>query len=541
QFHANFTDDEILGGFVNTRMETSIRIIFGSMALMILLIACFNLTNTSVAISARRLKEIGIRKAVGAARRQIAGQFISETLVIMLIAMVAGLAIAFWGILPQFTAMFSFEYGIRDLSGINLLVSLFMILMVASVLAGIYPAWFNSRLNPVALVKGTVKIKGTNWFTRILTTAQFALTVIFLIAGVLFIQNIDFQERLDFGYEKDHLMIVPVSGEKVFTVLKNEIDNYTDIENLSGTASHISFNTFQSQVSVENEVYKSRVMAIGENYLQTVGLGITRGVDLDQTNNSDPGSKVLVNQAFLDQTGMDDPIGKTILQDDQRRQIIGVVENHRDDLQRAKEMEPFIFYLANPEDYNLMVISTKASTLAATYQYLEKTWRNLFPSLPFDGQTQSEVIFKDLRRANVSLGKIFLFLTILGTVLSVAGIFSIASLNIARRTKEIGVRKVLGASKSSILALMNREFVIILSIAVVIGSFGGFFLTDTLMSFLYKHHVPVGVFSVVFSVLLGMKVNPLILLLLRETFNLDVGLILSMLNCKKLMQRSVFY
>ncbi len=498
-FNAYFEDDEVFGNYLNTRMQASVRILFGILAGMILLIACFNLTNTSIAMSSRRLKEIGIRKAVGAARRQIAGQFISETMIIMAISLLAGLAIAVWGLLPEFTSMFSFDYGIRDLSGFKLFIAMVMMMITASVLAGIYPALFNSRLNPVALVKGTFKVKGTNWLTRIFTGSQFALSVIFLLAGILFFQNIRFQERLELGYNKDQLMVVPVPGEKAFNLLKSEVHNHAKIIDISGTASHLSDNSFQTSVEFNHQTYNSRAMRIGEGYLNTVGLNVFEGVDLAESNNFDPGTHVIVNRAFLEMIDLERPLGNIIFEGDQKRQIVGVVDNHIDDLQRSKEQEPFIFYLAEPQQYNLMVIKAAESDLAGVYKDLEKTWRSLFPHLPFDGQLQDDVVLKDLRLANINLTKIFLFLTILGTVMSIAGIFSIASLNITRRTKEIGVRKVLGASRSSIVVLMNREFVIILAIAVVLGSVGGLFLTDLLLSFLYNHHIAVSAFSVILS------------------------------------------
>ena len=158
-FLAKISGDEIDNSYVNVRMDAAPLIVFGGMAAMILLIACFNLTNTSIAMSTKRLKEIGVRKAIGAARSQIIVQFLCETLSVMVVSTLLGMIIARWFVLPEFVAMFNFGFGIEDLSGVNLVITLFLILIATSLLAGIYPAIFNSRLHPVALVKGTVKIK----------------------------------------------------------------------------------------------------------------------------------------------------------------------------------------------------------------------------------------------------------------------------------------------------------------------------------------------------------------------------------------------
>ena len=393
--------------------------------------------------------------------------------------------------------MFDFGFGIADLNGFNLFITLIGLTIAASLMAGTYPALFNSRLNPVALVKGTVRIKGTNWMTRVLTSGQFALTVIFLIAGVLFFQNIQFQDKINLGYDKDRLVVVELSNAKNFPILKNEISSNPKITSIAGSHSHVSHVSWQAPIETRDEVFDTRVMAIGDNYFSTVGLNILQGSDLTMTNDSEAEATVVVNQAFVERTGMKDPLHKTIMLEEKKRRIVGVVQNHQDDLQRAEEMEPFVFHPIEPERYQFLIVNTPAAELTSVYQYLEKASRKLFPNEPFNALYQDDIVYANIRLVNRNLGKIFLFLTILGTIMSIAGIFSLASLNITRKTKEIGVRKVLGASKGHIVALMNREFVIILSVAAVLGSAGGFWLVDTLLSFLYKHHVQVGWFPVV--------------------------------------------
>jgi ABC-type antimicrobial peptide transport system permease subunit len=192
-FKSNFTQDDIRYNWVNLRISALPLIVFTSMAGLILLIACFNLTNTSIAMTSKRLKEVGVRKAIGAARAQIVSQFLLETIITITIATIAGLLMA-QVIVPAFVNMWRLPYNLKDLSGVNLFIALILLVFLTSLLAGIYPALFSSKFKPTALLKGTVQIKGTNFLTRTLVALQFALSVIVLIGGVVFIQNTRYQD-----------------------------------------------------------------------------------------------------------------------------------------------------------------------------------------------------------------------------------------------------------------------------------------------------------------------------------------------------------
>lgn len=499
-FLSKFNESDV-SAWVRLRMSIVPLVIFGVMAFMILLIACFNLTNTSIAMSSKRLKEIGVRKAIGATRQQIINQFLTETTLTMFVALIVGLVIAKGYLLPAFTAMFKFEYGLGDLNGANLLLTLLIVVFIASLLAGIYPALFNGRMNPVNLVKGHVKLKGTNWFTRGLVTVQFALSVIFLIGAAVFYQNIAFMENINFGYANEGLLAIEISSEKEFTILKNEIAKNPKIKSFAGTGTHISHSTYRTPVKVNDTDYQTNVMNIGKNYLQTIGLNMIQGQVSDLGSQANPKGNILVNQAFIEKTGITDPFNQQIEVYNERRQIVGIVANHKERADRANLDEPFIFDLVNPEEYTMLVMETDPIELVSTYHYMKKAWHKHIPNKPFNGHYQEDLLLENLRYGNTTMGKVFYFLTLLGTLLSLAGIYAMASLNIAKRTKEIGIRKVLGASIKNIINLINKEFVIILSIAAIVGAVGGYALINLMISELYDHHVPVGVLTIVLSAL----------------------------------------
>lgn len=500
-FLSSFNSDDIQDRYVNMRLSRVPLIVFTLMAALILLIACFNLTNTSVAMTAKRLKEVGVRKTVGAARWQIVFQFLFETVVTIVLALIVGLVLAEF-IVPAFASMWNLPYGLEDLSGVNLFIALVTLVFLASLLAGIYPALFNSKFKPVVLLKGTVKVKGTNAFTRVLVTLQFALSVIMLVAGVVFIQNTKYQEKIRVGYDKEMIVTVSIQNSSEFEAMENKASANPKILSVAVSNHHIGYNNYQNPVQVDTGSYDVRLLGIGKNYAKTIGFIFAQGRDLDFNSASDTLEGVIVNKAFLEKTKLKDPLDKIIVVHEARRRILGVIENHVDNLYRSKEAEPFVFYPAQANSYQIMLVRANPSDLAEVQKYLEKTWKELYPGKPFESKFQEDIVMGDMKRTNTNLQKIFLFLTVLGGLLSAAGIFALASLNITKRTKEIGIRKALGATIGGVVTLMNKEFIIVLLIAGLLGGVGGYYLTDSLLNQIYAYHISVGLIPVILSAVL---------------------------------------
>ncbi|MBL0742343.1 ABC transporter permease [Chryseolinea lacunae] len=495
-FKKKFSQDTIRYGWSNLPIQMAPLIIFSSMALLILLIACFNLTNTSIAMTAKRLKEVGVRKTIGAARKQIVFQFLLETFLTILISLVVGLMMAQL-IVPVFTDMWQIRFGLGDLSGLNLFIALLGLVFVTAMVAGIYPALVSSKFKPTVLLKGSVKIKGTNALTHSLVAAQFALSVIVLIAGVIFIQNTKYQDSIRFGYDKDQIITVSLQGERDFEAMEKALVSNPKVLSIGVADGTIGRNPYGTPIRIDTTQYEVQAMGIGKNYFETMGLKVVQGRNLNLDNASDVKEGVVVNRAFVERTGMKDPIDQIIFLHNGKHFIVGVIDNHIDNLYRAKEPEPFVFYAAGKEQYITMVVKTEHADLLETQKSLEKTWKEVFPTRPFESQLQDDVVLANSRELNTNLEKIFIFLTILGGLLSASGIFALASLNIAKRTKEIGIRKSLGASVRSVVTLLNREFVVVLSIAAVLGSVGGYYATNALLGVIYVYHIPVGLAPIV--------------------------------------------
>lgn len=499
-FNASFTEDDINWTQVNLRISGVSMVIFSVMAFLILVIACFNLTNTSIAMTAKRLKEVGVRKAIGAARQQIVVQFLFETLITISFAALASLLMAQL-IVPAFMRMWNAPYGLGDLNGLNLFLAIVAMVFVASLLAGTYPAIFNSKFKPVALLKGHVQFKGTNGFTRTLVAMQFALSVIVLVGGVVFIQNAGYQETIDFGYDKEMVVTVRIQNEGEFEAMENEVLKNPDVLSVAVSNQHTGHNTYQSPVTVDTTETTAWLMGVGKNYFEAMGFNLAEGRFFINNNASDMDGGVIVNKAFLKKVNLSNPMDKIITVHGIKRHIVGILENHIDNLSRSKDPEPFVFYPAEPQYYKIMLVRAEPSKLGETQKFLESTWKRLFPTKSFESQFQEDIVLSRSKRMNSNLKKIFLFLTILGGLLSASGIFALASLNIAKRTKEIGIRKALGATVPSVVGLLNKEFVIVLLIATSLGSVGGYYLTRALLDELYAYHISVGIIPVVCSAL----------------------------------------
>ena len=496
-FSAKLDPDKLNWSYFGLPISFVPLLVFITLGSIILLIACFNLTNTTIALTVKRLKEIGVRKVVGAARSQIVSQFLLEMTITVTISIVVGLLVAQF-IVPEFAAMWGLAYGLADLNGINLFISLAIILFLSAILSGAYPALFNSKFRPVVLLKGNLRIKGTNPLTRVLLAMQFSLSVIVLVAGIFFTQNAGYQQKVSFGYDKENVFIVRIEGEKEYQLFKTVALTNAKIENLAVADHHFGFGAYRNPFKIDTNEFTSYVYEVGANYFDVMGLEFVEGRDFLEESKIDFESAAIVDQNFMNQHQLVDPLNTQILFQGVTYNVIGVVKNHLSDLSDRAGMKKDHFYrMAKPEQYQLMAFRVAGGDIFEVQDELEKQWKSIFPNKPFRSSLQEDIVFAEANNLNQNLKKIFLFLTVLGCILSVSGIFALASLNVEKRTKEIGVRKVLGASVSSIVKLINKEFAIILGVAMILGGTCGYFLTFTLMEEIYTQHIPVTLIPII--------------------------------------------
>lgn len=495
-FNEILYEDESNWSFLNSKIELFPLMVFMSLAFIILLIACFNLTNTTIALTIKRLKEIGVRKVVGARRDQVVTQFLLEITLTTLLAILVGLSMSYI-IVPEFAAMWGLQYGMEDLSGLNLIFALLIILFVVALLAGAYPALHNSRFKPVALLKGVTKVKGTNPLTRVLLVIQFSLSVIVLVGGVIFTMNADYQKSISFGYNQNKILTVSLQSDSEFYKLKSAIQANTMIEEIAVTDHHIGWGSYPNPVQIDTSEIQTQVYEVGANYFSAMGMNVVDGRGFIVDSQSDADGAAMVDESFVAFHNLKDPIDTRIIHQEKEYRVVGVVQDHINSLFGNNDLKEGHFYrVASPLQYHLLVARVDENDMEEAKEYIEGEWKKIYPNKPFNSRTQAEILFANSMEVNRNLTQIFLFLTILGCLLSASGIYSLANLNIEKRTKEIGIRKVLGASIASIIQLINREFAIVLGLAMIFGSIGGFFLTDILISEIYTLHIEISILPV---------------------------------------------
>ena len=494
-FNESVSGDETNWSYINQEIEIFPLMIFSILALIILLIACFNLTNTTIALTLKRLKEIGVRKVVGARRDQVITQFLFEITITISLSILVGLVMSLI-IVPEFAAMWGLEYGLQDLNGINLVFSLLILLFLSALLAGAYPAINNSKFKPVSLLKGATKIKGTNPLTRVLLVIQFSLSVIVLVGGVIFTLNADFQKNVSFGYNVKKIITVSVQSDSQYNKLRSSIQSNSKIEDISVTSMHLGRGSYRNPIKIDTTEFQTHVYQITSGYFKVMGMEIVEGRDFIEDSQLDLEESCIVDESFVTFNKLEDPLDTRLIFQEKKYRIVGVVQDHLSNLFNSDDLEEGHFFrLIGPEEYGLLIARIDENDHEEVVADIEAKWKELFPNKPFESQSQEDILFEGAIQTNRNLTQIFLFITILGCLLSASGIYSLAKLNIEKRTKEIGVRKVLGATVTSIVQLINKEFAIILASAMIIGSVAGYFLTNILLKKIYSTHIEVSYFT----------------------------------------------
>jgi len=447
--------------------------LFGVIGIFVLLIACINFMNLSTARSEKRTREVGIRKAVGSQRSQLIVQFLSESMLTSFCAFLLSVFLM-WAILPLLKDL-GFENIVIDFTNLSLIISVLAVCVVTGLIAGSYPALYLSSFLPVKVLKGAFKQgKKTVNFRKVLVVSQFAISVGLIICTVIVFQQINHAKDRSVGYDPDNLISIASSSDlaKNYRVLKQDLLNTGYIESVAKASSPMTA-VYNSWSGFSWEGYDPNVMAVMDivmtewDYEKTVGLKFKMGRPFSMEYKTDSNA-VILNEAALKMIGFKDPIGKTIKLDDQVLTIVGVIE---DVLMRDpfKPVSPSVI-LFNADNVSSIFLRLKRTAglekaLAAIKPIVER--HN--PSLPFEYSFVDEEFQKKFTTENqvAKLAGIFAGLAIF---ISCLGLFGLAAFMAERRIKEIGIRKVLGASVANLWALLSKEFVLLVLFACVIAA-----------------------------------------------------------------------
>lgn len=495
QVHPRLRGDWLRGGLPGEAISIPI-----TMAVLLLLLACFNFTNTSIAISSKRVKEIGLRKVLGGVRKQLIFQFFSENMILCLIGLLLGLLLAEW-LVPSYDSMWPWlELDLYYSENSGLILFLAALLIITAVIAGGYPAVYITSFEPVSILKGKQKFGGTNWFTRILLGLQFTISLLAIVFAVAFYENAAYQKNYDLGFSTSGVISVPINSEGNFNAYRHALSASKDVLNVAGAKNHITNSYYTGPVRHESIVQEVDIMEIGDNYTETMGMTVLSGRGFRKDSQTDLNESILVTEQFVKDFGWkDDPIGKRIVwMDTVQLFVIGVVKDvHARGLWQA--VRPLMMRYTTPNTYQHIIVSMKPEDVQEVNGFMESKWKEVFPNSVYNGRMIDQENAQTLE-VNNNIVKMCSFLGFFAVLLSVTGLYTLVSLNIIKKMKEIGVRKVLGASRANITGVINLEFVIILSIAGISGGGLGYWTANMIMDSWWEYFKPIDLITLSISV-----------------------------------------
>jgi ABC-type antimicrobial peptide transport system permease subunit len=463
----------------------------GIMAVFLLLLACFNFTNTSIAISGKRLKEIGIRKTMGGLRAQLIVQFLGESLVMCFLALVVALLLAEF-LVPAYNKLWpGIKLTLSYSDNISFFIFLGIMLMCTAFIAGIYPAFYVTSFKPVSILKGKLTFGGTNWFTHTLLTLQFAISLLCLISSVAYIRNAQYQRDYDLGYSKDGVIIANINGKNEFDAYRNALAMNKDIKVIAGSANHVSDKYYKEPVKYGQIEHQVEIVDIGDDYLEAMSVDLLEGRPFKKDSETDRRESVIVSEEFVKQFGITyNAIGtRLLLKDNVQLYIVGVMNNILTD-GFWKPAAPVMLRYVGPDHYKQIVVSASPENLLSVNEYMKDVWKKVSPNTLYSGRYTDGNMYAT-QMINTNAVRILSFLGVIAVLMSGTGLFALVSLNILKKMKEIGVRKVMGASGANIARVINAKFVIILTVSSVIGSTMGYFMTDKMMDAIWEYYLPI--------------------------------------------------
>ncbi|MEO9853265.1 MAG: ABC transporter permease [Reichenbachiella sp.] len=474
RLHSNF-----INGVTKEGRNDHVRL-FSVIAIFILVIACINFMNLATARSERRAREVGIRKSLGSTRKYLILQFIGESLIISIISFTLAILMAEL-VLPAYNNLVDKQLFIDYLSYDFWLIGFGMILLTG-ILSGSYPAFYLSSFRPVETLKGTIKVgKGATSPRKVLVVIQFGFSILLLVSTVVIFRQIELVKDRDLGYDQSNLISVDYSDELAenYDLLKTQLLQSGAVEAVTRSNSRITSINSNNFLSWPGKPDNLKVIfttiSTEYDYTKTMGIKVLHGRDFSKEFTTDT-SSIVINKAALELMGLEDPIGTTLDLWGEKRQLIGVVDDviMGSPYQAVKPM----FMIVNPDWINAITVRLKNNgALNQNLKTVEAIFDKYNPAYPFDYQFADVEFQRKFDTINMTqrLATIFSFLAIFITGL---GLFGLASFTAEQRTKEIGIRKVLGASIVSLIALMSKDFSKLVLIGFLISTPFTWYLLD---------------------------------------------------------------
>ena len=473
--------------------------------LFMVLIAGINFVNLTIAQAFTRSREVGVRKSLGAMRGQLFVQIWGETVLLCGGAALFGFGLAYTA-RTQFNTLFVAHITSADLVRPGALLGMGLTFLLITVLAGSYPAWVVARFNTVTVLKGTLRAGRSGLLRNGLIVAQFAIASLLIVCTLIMSQQLTYLRGKPLGYTTEQVISVPVgndlSGTTALRFLRDQLANQPTVLAVSGTGVNLGAGLDgSSSRSMYGFMYGKREvlcdwLRVDYDYLKTLNIKLLKGRDFDISFGSDSTRSVLITQSMAKQMGETNPIGKFILPDSAKgpQQVVGVVADFNL-YSLHQKAAPIVLQMQRDKAVSYLLVRVASTNLPGAMEIVKAAWKTIAPKQDFNGSFLDENTDRWYRR-EARLSRLFTTAAGIAILLSCMGLFAIAVMRTEQRTKEIGVRKVLGASVTSIVTLLSKDFLKLVLIAIVIASpIAWYAMNRWLQDFAYKIDIEWWVFA----------------------------------------------
>lgn len=464
--YSNFKEGYLSGGRIEYVQ------LFSIVAAFVLLIACINFMNLSTARSLKRAREIGVRKIVGAERRVLIVQFITEALFLSFIA-VSAAVVVMQLCLPAFNSLTGKNLSLQW-TDIIFWLELLGIALVSGLLAGIYPAWYISSFDPIKAIKGNLKFRlDAILFRKGLIVFQFTLSILLIVLTIVVSKQVEYIQSRNLGFDRDNLLYIPVEGNLInnYTVFRSVASKISGVKSISQmTSAPTSIDSWTGSAywtgKNENERPSFAQISVGTEFVKTIGGTMLAGRDFS-TNYKQDSANFIINETAAKRIGYKNPINGSLVFASVKGSIIGVVKDFH--FRSAHEpMAPLVIRLSKGLDYGNILVKVDAGKTQDVLTSLEKICKNLNPNFPFAYQFADEEYGK-LYVSETIVGTLSKYFSALAIIISCLGLLGLVIFSAEQRTREIGIRKVLGAGAPSIMGLLSRDLLVLVLVAFAIA------------------------------------------------------------------------
>ncbi|MDN5203005.1 ABC transporter permease [Fulvivirgaceae bacterium BMA10] len=474
--------------------------ILAAIVLGILGIGCINFMNLSIARSANRAKEIGLRKTVGAQRHQLLFQFLGESIILAAIAFVFSFLLVDV-LLPVLSSITNRNFEIDVLFSWYSLMIMMAIILGTGIFSGVYPALVLSNIQIRHIFEKKIKLGGSNLFTRVLVICQFALSILLIVGMIVMVKQINFLKNKDLGFRGDQVLVLKnttSNGKTVYGHLKKTLSFHTSIKSITTADQNFGVEEMGGRgFSYKGENMRVGIIQVGQDYLETFKMQLLAGRDFDMDLDSDNGEAVIVNEACLKdfRLSIDQPFEEFSYFGHEEPNVVGVIKNFNYASLR-QFVDPLLIVATKKEDLNYVFVKVAPDRVNESLSLLQSKWAEVVPNLPFEYEFLDHTMKAQYALEDQWI-KVVNYAMVIAILLSCLGLFGLVALAVVNKRNEIGIRKVLGAKINQIVWLFLHKFANLIFIAFILTIPVSYYLLESwLDNFAYKIEIGISIYVI---------------------------------------------